>query len=99
MRLDAKALVDAAIDDVNAQFQDQQPIAKSPDTVLLGDSGVDSLALVNLIAAIEQQVQTLTGQDFVMVDESTFAIEDSPFRTVGALQAYLSSVVGKLESR
>lgn len=93
MALDPIALIYSAIDEVNAQFDDQPPIPKSPDTVLLGESGVDSLTLVNLTVAIEQQVQSKTGRSIVIIDESTFALAESPFETVGALAKYLKGLL------
>lgn len=83
-----------AIDEVNAQT-DGPHIEKSPDILLFGgDHGIDSLTLVNLIAAIEQQIQMRTGKSVVIVDESTLALKDNPFQTIGTLAAHVEALLG-----
>ncbi len=87
-------VVYAAIDEVNAQAVDKPQINKSPDTPLFGEaSTLDSLAFVNLVVAIEQQIVDRTGRTVVLVDEAAMALEDSPFLTVDTLAAHLERVL------
>ena len=93
MAIDALQLVYLAIDEVNAQMEDHPPIPKSPDTVLLGNSGMDSLTLVNLISTIEQDIQTQTGKMVTVIDEQVFTQAEGPLRTVGTLASYLQGLL------
>jgi len=88
-------LVYAAIDEVNAQSASGNLIAKNPEAALLGgDRGVDSLTFVNLIVALEEQIQSNIGKSVVLVDEDSMALQEHPFRTVGTLAHYVESIVG-----
>jgi acyl carrier protein len=94
LRQDSLQLVYAAIDEVNAQSADAVPLVKSPDTSLLGgDQGMDSLAFVNLIVALEEQIQAKTGQSVVLVDENSMSLQDQPFRTVATLARYVDTLL------
>ena len=93
---DTLALVYAAIDEVNAQGVDGKLLEKSPDADLLGgERRVDSLTFVNLVVAIEEQIQDKTGKSVVLVDEDSMALQDQPFRTVGTLAQYVQRVVAR----
>ena len=94
MSVNAMDLVCAAIDTVNSQADNGPKIEKSPDTPLLGESdGLDSLVFVHFVVAIEEQIQSQTGQSIVLINESTLTSETSPFRTVSTLAAYLDSIL------
>lgn len=94
MRQDSLELVYAAIDELNAQSVDAVPLEKSPDTSLLGgDQGMDSLTFVNLIVALEEQIQARTGQAVVLVDENSMSLQEQPFRTVATLAKYVESLL------
>lgn len=83
-----------AIDQVNAQDENSAKITKSPDTPLLGSgSTVDSLALVNLVVAIEQLVSDHANKSITLVDESVFSSPDNPLSTVGSLARYLEKLI------
>ena len=88
MRQDILGLVYSAIDEVNAQSADGTAIAKTPETRLLGgDRGLDSLTFVNLVVALEEQIQSGLGQAIVLVDEDSMGLQEHPFRTVKAPHA------------
>src|SRR5262245_8981787 len=87
-------LVYAAIDEVNVQTVNGAPLQKSPDTALLGgDQGIDSLMFVNLIVALEEQIETNLGKSVVLVDENSMSLQEHPFRTVGTLASYVERLV------
>ena len=84
-------LVYAAIDEINEQSVDREPIRKAPETRLLGGlQGVDSLTFVNLVVAIEEQIQSNLGKTVVLVDEDSMGLEEHPFRTVGTMADYVN---------
>lgn len=96
MRSDILGIVYSAIDELNAQSSDGVLIAKTPDTRLLGGSqGLDSLTFVNLVVAVEEQIQNELGQSVVLVDENSMALQEHPFRTVGTLADYVEKIVTK----
>lgn len=90
----AKQIIDAAIDEINDDQDASGQIDKSPDTPLLSSSSnVDSLALVRLLIAVERLVEEKTGKSVVVVDESAFEAEQSPFTTVGALERHIETLL------
>ena len=90
----AKQIVDEAIDETNADQDANGQIDKSSETPLLSaSSNVDSLALVRLLIAVERLVEEKTGKTVVVVDESAFEAEQSPFTTVGALERHIETLL------
>ena len=90
----AKQIIDEAIDEINADQDASGQIDKSSDTPLLSvSSNVDSLALVRLLIAVERLVEEKTGKSVVVVDESAFEAEQSPFTTVGALERHIETLL------
>jgi acyl carrier protein len=62
----------------------------SSDTDLLGgDSDLDSMAVVHLIADIEGRLAERYGRDWILADERALSRRRSPFRTVGDLCAFI----------
>jgi D-alanine--poly(phosphoribitol) ligase subunit 2 len=96
LRQDILIMIYAAIDEVEPRSLGGGLINKSPDAGLLGsEQGVDSLTLVNLVVAVEEQVHRTTGKSIVLVDEDNLALHEHPFRTIGTLAAYLENVLSK----
>jgi acyl carrier protein len=93
---DIVAIIYAAIDEVNGQSIGGLKIPKNLETQLLAkESGLDSLAFVNLIVAIEGQLETSLGLSVVLVDEDSMSLQENPFRTVGSLASYVEAVLAK----
>ncbi len=68
------------------QAGDDGLVRKSPDTLLMGGEGsLDSLAFVNLVVAVENEIQRRTHKSVVLVNEQTLEGDEHPFRTVGTL--------------
>lgn len=83
-----------AVDHVNAQLRDGSQIVKDQSTPLLdGEGGIDSLALVNLVVALEEIVFDETEKSITIADENVYSSPDSPFRTLGSLAAYLDKMI------
>jgi hypothetical protein len=90
MMLDDAALLElvyAAIDEYNASAS--VPLAKTEETVLYGGEALDSLGLVQLIIALEQNVLDRTGRALALASDKAFSQARSPFRDVTSLAAYL----------
>jgi len=87
--LDPTQSVYRAIDEYNRS--EDRGVQKSRDAVLLGAGGaVDSLGLVRLIMAVEQQVQDDFSTPVSLTDERAMSERNSPFRTVGSLIDFIS---------
>ena len=96
MREDILALVYSAIDEVDPVTSSGSPLEKSLDARLLGsDKGVDSLTFVNLVVAIEEQIQKKLGKSVVLVDEDNMAMDAHPFRTIGTMADYIEILLNK----
>jgi acyl carrier protein len=94
LREDILRLVYAAIDEVNAQTVNGEPLEKGLETSLLGgDEGMDSLTFVNLIVALEEQIQNTLGKSVVLVNEDSMSLQEQPFRTIGTLANYVQTLV------
>ena len=69
-------------------------LEKSDDQVLFGLGGaLDSLGLVNLIVAIEGKIEDELGRSVVLASEKAMSERQSPFRTVGTLVAFVTSLL------
>ncbi len=58
------------------------------ESLLFGEGGaLDSMALVNLIADVEEAVDAKWGRGIALADERAMSARRSPFRTVATLAA------------
>ncbi len=79
-----------AIDELNELEPTERRIEKMPDTPLYGPASVlDSLGLVNLIIAIENEVDESCGATLTIADERAMSRKESPFRTIQSLADYI----------
>ena len=90
----SQKIIESAIDEVNEDCEDGNLIAKDSSTTLLGsESSVDSLSLVRLLVTIERLIEEQTGKNIVIVDESAFEAEQSPFANVGTLIRHIDRLI------
>jgi acyl carrier protein len=90
----AHSIVSEAIIEVNLNQDLDGKIINSPEILLLNSqSNIDSLALVRLLIMVEQLIEEKTGKSVVVVNESTFETEESPFSTVGTLIAHVERLL------
>ena len=94
---DSDLVLDAiyrAIDGLNRERDPGSRLRKSPDTELFGRDGqLDSLGLVTLIVAVEEDVATETGLAITIASERAMSQSRSPFRTVGSLRDFVTVLV------
>ena len=84
-------LIYNSIDDINQELPGDLQLQKTPNTILYGQSGkLDSFGLVNLIVAIEQNIEETYGKTIVLADEKAMSQERSPFRTIGSFGDYVA---------
>ena len=85
-----------AIDDVNALLPADARITRREDAVLLGAAGgLDSFGLVNLVVALEQQIEDEFGVTLTLADERAMSHRRSPFRSVNTLRDYVAELLNQ----
>ena len=63
-----------------------------PDTVLFGDGGIlDSMGLVSLVIALEQEIEDKFGKSIGLADEKAMSQANSPYRSIESLAGYAAS--------
>ena len=88
-----------AIDEVNEQFPEDQNLEKSLETVLLGSSGkLESVNLVNLLVAIEENIEETFGIPISITDERAVSEKNSPFRTVETLCNFMLNLLDEKQN-
>jgi hypothetical protein len=94
MHLDqALRLVYDAIDAVNPQLPASRRLAKAPETVIVGPSGVlDSLGIINFLLALEERASDAAGGAVQLLDDPSTLMDQERFRTVGALARHLEGI-------
>ena len=87
-------IVFCAIDDLNQELSKGDRLGKSQDTILFGgNSKLDSLGLVNLIVAVEQNIEDEFDITITLADERAMSQKHSPFRTVRSLSDYIEKLL------
>jgi acyl carrier protein len=88
------------LDEFNAELPSGLKLRKSMDTVLYGPSGqLDSLNFVEIIVAVEQQIEQEFGQAVTLADERAMSQRTSPFATIASLTAYIHELLEDEQER
>ena len=83
-----------AVDAVNRGRTQSLRVEKSLKTPLMGPGAVlDSLGMINLIVAIEEEVEDAFGVAINIADAEARAQTNGPFATVGSLTAYIATLL------
>jgi acyl carrier protein len=87
-----------AIDEANLERDGKPPLEKAPGTPIHGtESALDSLDLVNLIIAIEENLEATFGKPIVLSDDRVLDAEPSPFEKVASLAEYVEGLLAENE--
>jgi acyl carrier protein len=93
-KADIRKLVLDAIGELNRQLPPDRPLLASLDTILMGEGGIlDSLGLVNLLVMIEEGVERRFDAVISLIDASVDEQNDSAFKSVDSLCAWLESQI------
>jgi acyl carrier protein len=85
-----------AVDEVNELQPSGVNLEKSLKTALFGDGAIlDSLGLVGLIVAVEEQIQDEFGVAVTLADERALSQSQSPFLTIGTLVDYVNMLISE----
>ena len=85
-----------SVDAVNEFLPQEQRIEKREDTVLFdksSGSSLDSMGMVNLIVALEENIQERIGKAISIAEELNISEENNPFQTVDTLLAGLTELL------
>ena len=95
MKIDKKSIVENIISEVsNSIYTDNEEIVINENSVIYGDnSQLDSLELVSLIVAVEQNIEDEFGISITLADERAMSQENSPFRSVRSLADYVETIL------
>jgi hypothetical protein len=90
-----RGLVFAAIDQLNDTLPPDRHLAKEGTTPLRDSGGaIDSLGLALFIVDLERRLEDELGVSVGLVGGSTMSEENSPFRSVDHLVAYIEQEAG-----
>lgn len=77
---------------------DDKGININYETALFGYNGIlDSMSLVSLIVAVEQDVEDEFGKEITIADSKAMSQKNSPFKTVGSLVEYIEKLLNEEE--
>lgn len=86
----------SAVSDLNRQLPPARRLALSRETPLVGAAGhLDSLGLINLIVAVEQQIEDDLSVRIVLTEQETLARSESVLATIGTLTDHIESLLSE----
>lgn len=93
-RLKILKIVYGVVSEINKERTEENQIELLENSVLYGREGkLDSLGLVNLIVAIEQNVVDELRVTISLSDEKALSQKNSPFRTIASLTDYIQKIM------
>lgn len=96
MRKKVQKIIISTINTMNENLDEVIQVKDGLDTVLYGNGGkLDSLDLINLIVAVEQNIEDEFDVPVTLADERAVSQEHSPFSTVGSLVDYIEVLLGE----
>lgn len=94
MKPELVSLIVKAVREVGEHSGVPLPAPLDVTTPLFGREGfLDSMSLVTLIVAVEQAIEDELGFSISLADERALSQRASPYRTVGALADYASTLL------
>lgn len=91
-----KNIIYKTIKELNETLNNKIPLDEGLDTPIFGGKGyLDSLGLVNLLIAVEQNIEDGFDIILALADERALSQENSPFRTIGALVEYIDVLLSE----
>lgn len=87
-------IIGRSVDEINEDLPGDAKISKDPEAILFGKgSSLDSMGLVNLIVAIEQEIEDELDVTISIANEKAMSRKSSPFKTLGALAEYIEFLI------
>lgn len=89
-------IIIAVAGELNESLDSKIPVDLGEKAPLYGrDGALTSLGLVSFIVAVEQAMEEELGLSITLADEKAFSLTKSPFRTIGTLAEYATSLIEK----
>jgi D-alanine--poly(phosphoribitol) ligase subunit 2 len=84
----------SAIENLNDQLPEEQHVEKSATAKLFGqDAPLDSLGLVNLIVAVEEQIADDLDLELTLANEKAMSRRTSPFQSADKLIDFIEELI------
>ena len=95
MKINKKKIIENIIkESSNLIYTDKEEKVFNEHSVIYGDdSPLDSLALVNLVVAVEQNIEDEFNITIALADDRAMSLENSPFRSVNSLADYIETLL------
>lgn len=88
-----------AIDNLNPQLPEEQQVERTPTAKLFGrEAPLDSLGLVNLIVAVEEQLADDLDLPMTLANEKAMSRRTSPFRSVDTLIDFIEEMLQEAQA-
>ena len=90
----------SAVDFINENRPIEEHLDKAPETLLFGEGGqLDSLDLVELLAETESRIEDALVVSIVLANEKALSYKHNPFRSIGELADYATSLLHEARSQ
>lgn len=90
MNQETFALVKSVVQELSGELGYDSFADANPDTPLYGEAtGIDSLALVSIVAELERAAEAAFKKRVLLADERAMSRRSSPYRTLGTLAELL----------
>lgn len=94
MREKIENIIIEALKDFEDTLGEDVVLNLNSNTRLYGANGIlDSLALVSLIADLEDKISQIFDKDIVLADEKAMSQKTSPFRSIESLALYIENLL------
>ena len=96
MKQKIESIIIDALKELNEELKDKALSNPTSSTKIFGGNGaLDSLALVSLIADLEDLVADRFDKDIILADDKAMSQKTSPFRNVRSLTDYIEILINE----
>ena len=93
MKINKKDIITVIINEASSIIDLENDKINFDTTIYGNDSRLDSLGLINLIVAVEQNIEDEFDVSITIADERAMSQKHSPFRTIGSLAEYIEMLL------
>jgi len=83
------------VDEAMSTIESAKAMKKTPEAVLFGADGLDSMGLVSFIVLAEEKVDDLTDIELTLANEKAMSRSNSPFLTLQTLADYITECLAE----
>ena len=84
-----------AVDEAKRAIPSAASLARSAESPLFGDGGLDSMGLVRFIVIVEERIQDRTNIELTLASDKAMSRKSSPFKTRGTLAEYIGECLAE----